>query len=247
MKVFAVYNLKGGVGKTASSVNLGWFSAATGFRTLIWDLDPQGAATFYFRVKPGVRGGGKGLLRRKRGLDRHIRATDFERLDLIPADPSNRHFDLILARKKRPLARLRRALRSVRKDYDVVLLDCAPGISLTSEAIFAAADALIVPTIPTPLSMRALDQVREHLGELKQPPPVYPFFCMVDIRRNLHREIVLGHQGDGFLHSRVPYSSRVEQMGTQRRPLPTYAPNLAATHVYARLWDEILEREGMRP
>jgi cellulose biosynthesis protein BcsQ len=247
VKVFAVYNLKGGVGKTASSVNLGWFSANTGFRTLIWDLDPQGAATFYFRMKPGVRGGGKGLLRLRRGLDRHIRATDFERLDLIPADPSNRHLDLFLARKKRPLARLRRALRSVRKQYDVVLLDCAPAISLTAEAIFEAADALIVPTIPTPLSLRALDQVREHLDELKQPPSLYPFFCMVDMRRSLHREAVLANQGDGFLSPRVPYSSSVEQMGTQRRPLPAYAPNLAATQVYAKLWNEIAEREGLRP
>lgn len=247
MKVFALYNLKGGVGKTASAVNLGWFSAAGGFRTLIWDLDPQGAATFYYRVRPELRGGSKGLLRRKRGLARHVRATDYERLDLIPADPSNRHLDLFLARKRRPLARLRRLLATIRKDYDVVLLDCAPAISLTSEAIFDAVDALIVPTIPTPLSLRALDQVREHLRELKQPPTVYPFFCMVDMRRTLHRDLILAHQNEGFLASRVPYSSRVEQMGTRREPLPAYAPNLAATQVYAELWAEILEREGLMP
>jgi cellulose biosynthesis protein BcsQ len=245
MKVFAIYNLKGGVGKTSSSVNFGWFAADAGFRTLVWDLDPQGAATFYFRVRPKLRGGGKSLLRFKRGLARHVRATDHERLDLIPSDPSNRHLDLFLAGKKRPLARLRRSLRTIRKDYDIVLLDCAPGISLVSEAVFAAADALIIPVIPTPLSLRALDQVRDHLRPLKHPPDLHPFFCMVDMRRKLHREIVKVHETGGFLAARVPYSSRIEQMGTKRRPLPAYAPNLAATRVYASLWNEILEREKM--
>jgi cellulose biosynthesis protein BcsQ len=247
MKVFAVYNLKGGVGKTASSVNFGWFAANAGFRTLVWDLDPQGAATFYFRVRPKLRGGGKGLLRFKRGLARQVRATDYERLDLIPADPSNRHLDLFLARKKRPLARLRRSLRTIRKDYDIVLLDCAPGISLTSEAVFEASDALIIPVIPTPLSLRALDQVRHHLREHKHPPALHPFFCMVDLRRKMHRETMLARATDGFLVAPVPYSSRIEQMGTERRPLPAYAPNLAATHIYASLWNEILERERMLP
>lgn len=247
MKVFAIYNLKGGVGKTASSVNFGWFAANAGFRSLVWDLDPQGAATFYFRVRPKLRGGGKGLLRFKRGLARHVRATDYEGLDLIPADPSNRHLDLFLASKKQPLARLGRSLQTIRKDYDIVLLDCAPGITLTSEAVFEASDALIVPVIPTPLSLGALDQVRDHLRGLRDPPAVHPFFCMVDMRRKLHREIVLAHEASGFLGARVPYSSRIEQMGTERRPLPAYAPNFKATHDYANLWNEILEREGMRP
>lgn len=245
MKVLAVYNLKGGVGKTATAVNLGWFAAASGLRTLVWDLDPQGAATFYFRVRPKIRGGGKGLLRRKRGLQRHLRATDFERLDLLPSDPSNRHLDLILARKKRPLSRLQRLLRTVRKDYDVVLLDCAPGISLVSEAVFEASDALVMPTIPTPLSMRALDQVREHLREVRRPPAVYPFFCMVDMRRGMHRSFIETHAPDGFLDARIPYSARVEQMGTRRVPLPAYAPGHAASVVYGKLWDEISAREGL--
>ena len=245
MKTLAVYNLKGGVGKTATAVNLGWLAAASGLRTLVWDLDPQGAATFYFRVRPKLRGGGKGLLRRKRGLLRHARATDFDRLDLIPADPTHRHLDLYLARKKRPLGRLRRLLRSVRKEYDVVWLDCAPGISLVSEAIFEAADALVLPTIPTPLSLRALAQVREHMEELRHPPALYPFFCMVDLRRKLHRDVVVTHADDGFLASRVPYSSRVEQMGTRREPLPAYASNHAATEVYASLWRELVEKEDL--
>lgn len=242
MKVLAVYHLKGGVGKTATTVNLGWLAAESGYRTLIWDLDPQGAATYSFRIRPGVKGGGKGLLRLRSGLQRHVRETDFERLDLVPADHGNRHLDLYLANKSRPLRRLRRLLNDVRKQYDLVLFDCSPGLSLVSEAVFAASRALVLPTIPTPLSLRALDQIREHLNELKRPPEMLPFFCMVDMRRRLHRETIESGPQSGFLSSRVPYSSQIEQMSTRRAPLPVYAPKHAATDVYRRLWAEVEAR-----
>ena len=69
MKIVASYNVKGGVGKTTAAVNLAYLSAQGGRRTLLWDLDPQGAATFLFRVKPRVKGGGKKLVRRRRPID----------------------------------------------------------------------------------------------------------------------------------------------------------------------------------
>ena len=65
MSVFGVYNIKGGVGKTASTVNLAWLAASEGARTLVWDLDPQGAASFYFRIKPKVKSGARGLIANK--------------------------------------------------------------------------------------------------------------------------------------------------------------------------------------
>ena len=62
MLIIACYNIKGGVGKTATAVNLAYLTAGFGARTLVWDLDPQGAASFYFRIKPRVKGGAKNLL-----------------------------------------------------------------------------------------------------------------------------------------------------------------------------------------
>ena len=96
MKIFATYNIKGGVGKTTAAVNLAYLSAADGCRTLLWDLDPQGAASFLLRIKPRVKGGGKALIRGTKALDDAIKGTDFDRLDLLPADFTYRNMDLLL-------------------------------------------------------------------------------------------------------------------------------------------------------
>jgi len=72
MRIFATYNIKGGVGKTATAVNLGYLAAKDGYRVLLWDLDPQGAASFLFRIKPRVKGGGKALIEGTRSIDAAI-------------------------------------------------------------------------------------------------------------------------------------------------------------------------------
>ena len=251
MKVIALYNLKGGVGKTAGTVNLGYLSALAGFRTLIWDLDPQGASTFYFRIKPKVSGGRKKLIKGKGGnpLDDHIRGTDFELLDLMPADFSYRKMDLALGEAKKGELWLSRVLRSVVDDYDVVFLDCPPSISTTSEAVFHAVDALLVPMIPTTLSMRTLDQLQSHLakqglGEL----PVWPFFSMVDRRKKMHRDFMLDVESEGiYCEAVIPNASHVERMGVERAPVAVFAGGSVAAKSYLNLWGEIETRLGISP
>ena len=106
MRVLATYNIKGGVGKTATTVNLAYLASQQGIRTLVWDLDPQGAASYYFRVKAKVKGGGKKLIKGRTDLDARIKATDFPGLDLLPADFSYRHLDLELDSTKRPVKQI---------------------------------------------------------------------------------------------------------------------------------------------
>jgi hypothetical protein len=124
MKTYATYNIKGGVGKTSTAVNLAYLAAREGRRTLLWDLDPQGAATFLFRVRPRVKGGGRALVRGRRPLEDAVKGSDFDNLDLLPADFSYRNMDLELDNAKRPTRLLRRLLTTVSDDYDVVFLDC---------------------------------------------------------------------------------------------------------------------------
>ena len=247
MKIFATYNIKGGVGKTATTVNLAFLSARSGARTLVWDLDPQAAATFYFRIKPKVKGGGKGLIRRKTDLDRVIRATDFESLDLLPGDFSYRRMDLALHRTNKPALRLAKLLGPLAEDYDHLLIDCAPNITLVSEAVFVAADAVLVPTIPTTLSLRTLDRLERYLKKKKfVSAQLMPFFCMADRRKKLHRQICDSGLSSPtrFLEAVIPYSSLVEQMGVRRAPLGAYAGGSPVARAYESLWYEIVGRLG---
>ena len=243
MKIIGVYNIKGGVGKTATAINTAYLAAREGSRTLVWDLDPQAAATYYFRVKPKVKGGGSALVKRKRELDSVVKGTDFENLDLLPADFSFRNMDLVLEDAKKPTKQLLRLLKPLAQEYDYVFLDCPPSISLVSENIFRASDAVLVPMIPTTLSKRTLDQLLEflaghdHLGEVR----VMPVFTMVDRRKRLHLELIeqLPEQYPGFLDTQIPYASEVERMGIHRMPLPAYAPSNAASTAYLALWEEV--------
>jgi cellulose biosynthesis protein BcsQ len=248
VRVFATYNIKGGVGKTATAVNLAYLSAQEGARTLVWDLDPQGAATFYFRIKPKVKGGSKKLVGGRRSIDLTIRGTDFEGLDLLPADFSYRHMDIDLERTKRPTRQLARLLLPLAMQYDHLFLDCPPSISLVSEGVFVATDTLLVPTIPTTLSLRTLKQLHRHLED-RTPgrPQMLPFFCMVDRRKALHRQVTTAATDLAMpmLGTEIPYSSVVEQMGVRRAPLAAFASGSAAARAYRALWSEIRERSSL--
>ena len=248
MKVLALYNIKGGVGKTAGAVNLGYCAWRDGLRTLIWDLDPQGAASFYFRIRAKVKGGGRRLIRGKRPLPDQIRGTDFEGLDLLPADFSYRHMDQDLEATRRPVRQLQRLLEPLGEEYDVVLLDCAPSITLVSEAVFVAADALLVPTIPTTLSLRTLDRLARHLKKKgRRRARLLPYFSMIDRRKRLHREICDGAEDAGLkmLSAAIPNSSVVERMGLRRAPVGAWAPRTSAACAYRRLWRETRDRAGL--
>jgi chromosome partitioning protein len=245
MKVLALHNVKGGVGKTAAAVNLAAIAAGTGYRVLLWDLDPQGAASFYFRVKAKIKGGMEKLVSEKRQLESAIKESDFPGLDVIPADLSNRNMDLLLDEARKPEKRLRRLLRSLDDEYDLVILDCPPGLSLAAEAVFTAADALLVPVIPTPLSVRAFEQVREFCAEKGYGKlPIWGFISMIDRRKRLHTDTETALAADqDILSPAIPYASEVERMGVERLPLIAYAPpGSPARKAYEALWSAVDRR-----
>jgi chromosome partitioning protein len=244
LKAIATYSIKGGVGKTTTAVNVAHEAARSGTRVLLWDLDPQGAATFFFRVKPLVKGGVEGLVGDEEGLVDHIRATDHPALHLVPADFSLRRLDLHLDGTKRPQERLGALLEPLADRYDLAVLDCPPGITLASESVFGAVDALLVPTIPTTLSQRTLDQLTQFLGDRRDAPPVWPFASMVDRRKVMQRTIAaeLAATAAGFLPTTIPSASVVERMGLERAPIGAFAPRTAAALAYRDLWRDLAAR-----
>ena len=245
MKIVATYNIKGGVGKTAAAVNLAYRAAEEGYRTLLWDLDPQGAATFCFRIRPRVKGGAQALVGRERDLGDLVKGSDYDNLDLIPADFSYRDLDVAFHGANKPAKQLIRLLRPLDEAYDLLLLDSAPSISLVSENLFRAADALLVPVVPTTLSVRTFRQLQEHLqGGKNARCALIPFFSMVDRRRRLHRELVevLRREPAGWLATEIPFAAQVEVMAVHRAPLGAFAPRAAAALAFKALWNELRDR-----
>jgi cellulose biosynthesis protein BcsQ len=246
--VLATYNIKGGVGKTSAAVNLAYLAARDGYRTLLWDLDPQGASTYLFRVKPKVRGGAQKLVKLKSGVDGLIKGTDFEGLDLLPADFSYRHMDLALDGFKHPTRRLARVLAPLADNYDYVFLDCPPSISLVSESVFEAADALLVPIIPATLSARTFAQLDGIVSDGGGRVQVLAFFSMVEVRKSLHRQVmarVRAEHAFQMLGAAVPSADEIERMGEERGVVAAFAPQSHGAMAYEALWWDV--RRRLRP
>lgn len=242
MFIASLYNLKGGVGKTASCVNFAYMAARDGYRTLLWDLDPQGAASFYYNAQPR-KGTAKKIIEHSVPLEEVIMHTDYEGLDIIPSDLSARKIDILLGENQSSKKHLRSLLRPLAGDYDFVFIDCPPGFSLLADNIFYGSDAIFMPVIPTTLSVRTYDLVKEHLAEKdSEADKLMCFFTMVDSRKNMHNEVMqqLFHDRHFFAHY-IPYLSDVEKMGTRHAPLEAFAASSYAAICYRALWGEIKE------
>ncbi len=240
MKVVAVFSTKGGVGKTTAAVSLA-FEAAKEFRVLLWDLDPQGATTFLLQVKPKIKGGVGSLVTNQSRVAAAIRTTGYDNLDMLPADASYRDLDLVFDNAKKSERQIAKILEQIDRDYDVVILDCPPGSSLVAENAVYTADAIVVPLVPSPLSMRSLDQVTEFVAASVSKAPIIGFFSMVDRRKTMHRDTVeqLPRSRKAVSDIVVPATVQIERMGTERAPVAVYAPRSVAAQAYGDLWTRV--------
>ena len=241
MVTLALYNLKGGVGKTAATINLAYLAAKEGYKTLIWDMDPQGSSSFYLGAQASTKNESRKLLNSEMELLDAVQSSAYENLDIIPADLSARHADVLLSEMKQSKRKISTLLASLKKEYDVVILDCPPGISILHDAIFFGADWILMPNIPTTLSIRSYETVMAYFKENDlDSSKVKCFFSMVDHRKNLHHEVMNTFYKDKFfLKSYIPYLSDVEKMGINEAPLETFAASSYAAQCYRDLWKEI--------
>ena len=241
MAVIAVYNIKGGVGKTATSVNLAYLSADSGNKTLLCDMDPQGSASYYFRIKAPKKFNADKLLKGGKAVLKNIRGTDYPNLDLLPADFTYRNLDLALDDFKKSTRRISTILKPLVKEYDTIFLDCPPNITLLSENIFKAADILLIPFIPTTLSLLSFQQLLNFFKKTGiDRKKLYVFFSMVEKRKRMHLDMMARFQGrKRVLKQPVPFLADVEKMGIFRKPVLEIAPNSPAARSYRLLWREV--------
>ncbi|HSU70333.1 MAG TPA: AAA family ATPase [Micrococcaceae bacterium] len=253
-RVIAMVNQKGGVGKTTSTINLGAALAETGRRVLLVDFDPQGALSAGLGTNPhelemtvyNV------LMDRKVDIRDAIRHTDFENIDLLPANIDLSAAEVQLVNEVAREQVLDRALKKVEDDYDVVLIDCQPSLGLLTVNALTAAHGVIIPLICEFFALRAvallvetIEKVQDRLNPRLQVDGVLA--TMYDARTLHSREVIsrlVEAFGDTVFETVIKRTIKFADATVAAEPITTYAGNHQGADAYRRLAKELVARGG---
>lgn len=249
--ILSMVNVKGGVGKTTTAVNLSAaFAGEGGLRTLLVDLDPQGSATFSLGISQDEADpSAADLLLGNLPIDDVIRRTDVDGLDLITGSMTLAGADLVLARKQQPHRRVAHCLVPVRRRYDMVIIDCPPGLGVLSLNGLVASHAYVVPVVPHDLDMEALNRCLWAIEGLKglprKPSLLGVLLTMVDRRTRVTDEVVSGIRqafGRQVLRTEIPINVRLAEAPGYGKTIFDYEGWSVGAQAYRTLGGEILKR-----
>ncbi len=251
-RILAVCNQKGGVGKTTSTINLGAALAEQGRRVLLVDFDPQGALSVGLGVNPMQldRTVYSLLMDRRVSVDDVLLKTAIAGLDLLPSNIDLSAAEVQLVGEVARELTLARALASVVRDYDFVLIDCQPSLGLLTVNALTAAHGVIIPLECEYFALRGvalltdtIDRVRERLNPLLQLEGILA--TMYD-GRTLHGREVLARLverfGDAVFHSVINRTVKFPETTVAGEPITEYASSSAGAAAYRQLALEVLAR-----
>lgn len=250
--VFAIANQKGGVGKTTTSVNLAASLAATRRRVLLLDLDPQGNATMGSGVdKRTLERSSYDVLMGQSTLSEALVKPTESGYDLLPANGDLTGAEVGLLEELGRELRLKNALATVRDQYDFIIIDCPPAVSMLTVNSLVAADAVIVPTQCEYYALEgisALLQTIEKIRKFLNPTLHVDGFLrtMFDPRNNLANQVsqqLLQHFGDKVYRSIIPRNVRLAEAPSHGLPALRYDKSSAGAVAYLALAGELLRRE----
>ena len=254
-RVLALCNQKGGVGKTTTTINLGAALAECGRRVLLVDLDPQGALSVGLGVNPlQLDKTVFNLMMEAAPVEEVLIRTEVEDLDLLPSNIDLSAAEVQLVNEVAREQTLRRVLRPVLKDYDVVLIDCQPSLGLLTVNALTAADGVVVPLEceyfalrGTALLMQTIEKVQQRLNPELELEGILA--TMYDAR-TLHGREVLGTVveafGDKVFHTVINRTVRFPETTVAGEPITTYASSSAGAAAYRDLARELLARSTLR-